>query len=177
MRLEMNRVAGLAVAVTALVFSSSCCCKPNLRGDIFSGAPKGSALVKVEVTLVKAEAGCSVRVNPERVIVFPGSAIRWRVKNGSKEAQGCQLNPNYIGFTQPRPRPAGRATIPSPEAWNYRLCAQARIDPVYDGDDDRNVLFCEVPDTTRPGLYKYGLEGGVRLDPEIEVRPGGGKGH
>lgn len=168
MRPEMRRAAGLAVAVIALGFSSSCCCKPRLIGDVVSGEPKGSALVKVQVTLTQAEKECNVQIDPPRVIVFPGSAIRWRVKNGCRA-----LSPNSIEFTQPRPVPGHEADAASrPEPWSYRLCTP-RIEPLYAGDDERNVLLCEVPDTAREGVYKYGLQGGVRLDPEIEVRPGG----
>jgi hypothetical protein len=171
-RPEMRRAAGVAVAVTALAFSSSCWCKwwckPTLTGDIVSGKPKGSALVKVLITLTEEAGVCTPDVTPPRVIVFPGSAIRWRVNNGCRA-----LRPNSIGFTQPTPVPGKKVDAASePKAWNYNLCT-SRIDPLYDGEDKRNVLFCEVPDNVHPGVYKYGLEGGVRLDPEIEVRPGG----
>ena len=167
MRLEMRRVAGLAVVVPLLVVSVSCCTPRAPMGDVVSGAPKGSALVKVLVTLADDSGGnCAAQVEPPRVIVFPGSAIRWLVDNK------CTKPPaSYLQFTQPTPHPSNDRPPVEPRPWDYRFCT-GRI-ATLGADKERNVLFCEVPETVVPGLYKYGLEGAAKKDPDIEVRRGG----
>ena len=77
MRLEMRRLAGPAAVAALLVVSASGCTPHAPIGDVVSGAPKGSALVKVLVTLTDDSGGnCTAQVEPARVIVFRGSAIR-----------------------------------------------------------------------------------------------------
>ncbi len=65
--------------------SVSCCwlCKPLVHGDIVSDVSKGRGLVKVHVTLGDdAAKKCTVQnVEPYKVVVFRGSAIRWKVVN------------------------------------------------------------------------------------------------
>lgn len=174
MRLERPSLAGLAVAVPLAIVSVSCCwlCTPRAPiGDVVSGAPKGSAAVKVEVTLADASPGCKGDVSPHRVIVFPGSVIRWRVVNNCRNAPV-----KYVEFTPPTPIAGrkGASEAPSvPEGWGYAFCTP-RIDVLRPGDDPSNVLHCEVPDRVAIGTYKYGLKGAVNIDPEIEVRKGGG---
>jgi hypothetical protein len=186
-RLEMRRVAGLAVAVLALLLSAACCCKqpPFLIGDTISGGPDGYAFVKVAVTLGKNAAGtCRVLdVLPDTVYVFPGSAIRWKINNACDETPARR----ELRFTPPTPRFAGAAgkagtagtaaptgeQSPVPEKWSFANCT-AKID-LGPQKDARNVLLCEVPESVQPGLYKYGLEGDIEpYDPGVEVRPGGG---
>ena len=90
MRLRMRNLVSLAVAVAPLLTSVSCCwlCKPLVHGDVVPGASKGSALVKVLVTLNDEAGKCVINpkedigVNPKRVRVFRGSVIRWRVSFG-----------------------------------------------------------------------------------------------
>jgi hypothetical protein len=172
----MRNLVGLAVAVAPLLTSVSCCwlCKPLVHGDVVPGASKGSALVKVLVTL-KAEAGncvidprVDVGVNPTRVRVFRGSVIRWRVVNN------CTKPPvNYLKFTQPKPIGNVKAgEYGEPKPWDFRFCTPT-IATLSSGDDEKNVLICEVPQTAVPGLYKYNVEGAAKQDPEIEVRKGG----
>jgi hypothetical protein len=178
-RLDMRRVAGLAGAVLALLLSAACCCKrpPFLIGDAVSGGPDGYAFVKVVVTLGKNAAGtCRVLdVLPETVYVFPGSAIRWKINNACDEATGRR----HLKFTSPRPKPARAAEkvaeqTPPLEGWSFADCSSdVYLGP---GKDAANILLCEVPESVKPGLYKYGLEGDVEpYDPGIEVRPGGGR--
>jgi hypothetical protein len=172
MRLEMRGVAGLAVAVPLLVVSVSCCklCLPHTIGDEVSGEPNGSALVKVLVTLKDdADKNCTAQVDPPRVIVFRGSAIRWRVVNNCSRPAS-----SFLQFTRPTPPRAKDGDPEAPRPWDYRFCT-GQIANLYAEKDERNVLFCEVPETVVPGLYKYGLDGAAKKDPEIEVRKGGGK--
>jgi hypothetical protein len=182
-RHEMRSLAGLVLAVPALLLSAACCCKrpPFLIGDTISGGPDGSAFVKVAVTLGKDDNNaCAVLdVHPERVYVFPGSAIRWKVNNA------CDATARLLKFTQPKPAPGRKSAtadatrvaaeaVPVPEAWSFANCEpQITLRPKR---DPGNVLLCEVPEDARPGLYKYGLAGDiVPYDPGIEVRPGGPK--
>jgi hypothetical protein len=172
MRLERKSLAGLALAVPVWLSSSSCCtlCTPRApTGDVVSGEPKGSAAVKVEVTLTDAEKGCSGVVRPPKVIVLHGSVIRWRVRNDCTKAPV-----SYLEFTRPTPVASEKGARPAPGAdpWAYAFCTP-RID-LKRGADSGNVLHCEVPDQVPPGTYKYGLKGAVDVDPQIEVRKGGG---
>ena len=175
MRLRMRTLVSLAVAVAPLLTSVSCCwlCKPLVHGDVVPGASKGSALVKVLVTLNDEAGKCVINpkedigVNPKRVRVFRGSVIRWRVVNNCK-----QPPVDYLKFTQPTPigkQKAGEYGEPKP--WDYRFCTPTI--KLSRGDDQKNVLICEVPETAVPGLYKYKVEGAAEQDPEIEVRKGG----
>jgi hypothetical protein len=184
-RLEMRSLAGLAVTVSALLLSASCCCKPPfLAGDVVSGGPGGYAFVKVAVTLGKNAAGtCRVLdVLPATVYVFPGSAIRWRVNNACDETGQRRLK-----FTRAVPRSGGKSastSTPAPasvdpggglEPFSFANCGNAEV-VLGPQKDARNVLLCEVPENVRPGFYKYGLEGDIETyDPGLEVRPGGGK--
>jgi hypothetical protein len=165
----MRTLMSLAVAVApVLTLVSGCYMRkpPNLKTDTFSGEPKGSALVKVLVTLNDdKEKKCVATVNPDHVIVFPGSAIRWRVMNN------CTNPPaKHLAFTQPKVR--SKLGDYDPKPWNYRFCT-ATIATLSGGNDEKNVLLCEVPDDVVPGHYKYGLDGAAQVDPEIEVRKGG----
>jgi hypothetical protein len=167
----MRMVAGLAVAVPLLVVSVSCCtlCTPHAPiGDSVSGAPKGSALVKVLVTLTDVNGTCTADVAPPRVVVFRGSAIRWLVDNKCKKPAA-----NYLQFTQPTPVQSKKEGEYKPQPWSYRFCTGRTA--TLDAEKERNVLFCEVPETVVPAVYKYGLDGAAKKDPEIEVRRGGGK--
>jgi hypothetical protein len=174
-RLEMRTVAGMGLGVAALAVSVSCCCKPKLTGDIVSGVPKGSALVKVLITLTEKETTpptnprtyvCTGTVNPPTaVVVFPGSAIRWKVVNGCKNSAK-----QFLEFTRPMPKQQ-KTEGSKPEAWSFAFC-KPHID-LYTADDPRNVLFCEVPDNVVPGLYKYGLQGAWDYDPDVDVHKGG----
>ena len=187
MRLEMRSLAGLAVAVPALLLSAACCCKrpPFLIGDTVSGGPDGYAFVKVAVTLGKNAAGtCRVLdVLPDTVYVFPGSAIRWKVNNACDDSGQRRLR-----FTPPTPRSDGKSVAvpstdparvavqggPGLEPWSFANCTPEIV--LGPQKDVRNVLLCEVPENVRPGFYKYGLEGDIEpYDPGIEVRPGGGR--
>jgi hypothetical protein len=160
----MRTLAGLAVAVAPLLASVSCY-KPHLTGDVVSGATKGSPLVKILVTLTDKAGECDATIREDRVYVFRGSAIRWRVVNNCKSAIGKTLK-----FTQPKL--TQKKGYDDAKDWNYRFCT-AQIDALEPSDHVRNVLTCEVPDDVKPGLYKYNLEGAARKDPEIEVRKGG----
>lgn len=168
MRLEMRRLVGPAAVVSLLVVSVSCCTPKKPIGDVVSGAPKGSALVKVLVTLTDDPGGaCTAQVNPERVVVFGGSAIRWRIVNKCTKPAA-----NYVQFTTPTPHRSKDGDPIVPRPWDYRFCT-GRTATLYADNDERNVLFCEVPETVVPGLYKYGLDGAAKKDPDIEVRKGG----
>ena len=112
MRLDMRSLAGAGAVVLLSFASVSCCslCTPQAPvGDVVSGAPKGSALVKVLVTLTDVGGTCTARVDPPRVTVFRGSAIRWMVDNR------CTKPPaDFLQFTRPTPRPAeGGASHPA----------------------------------------------------------------
>lgn len=187
MRHEVRSLVGLAVALPALLLSAACCCKrpPFLLGDTIPGGPEGSAFVKVAITLGKNAAGtCRVLdVLPDKVYVFPGSAIRWKVNNACDETGQRKLT-----FTQPVPASSGRSAVASstgpagvageggstPQPWSFANCSSELV--LGPQKDARNVLLCEVPETVRPGLYKYGLDGDIEpYDPGIEVRPGGGR--
>jgi hypothetical protein len=171
------------VAVLTLLVSAACCCKrpPFLIGDTLSGGPDGSAFVKMSVILAKTMTGCRVlSVLPDRVYVFPGSAIRWKITND------CDPGKRHLEFTPPTPPPAGasgRAVTAAPstptqeqpsvrEKWFFANCT-AEID-LGPQADPKNVLLCEVPEkAVQPGLYKYGLKGDIDpFDPDIEVRRG-----
>lgn len=168
MRLEMRSLAGVGVVVSLSFASVSCCwlCKPQAPvGDVVSGAPKGSALVKVLVTLTDVDGACTARVDPPRVIVFRGSAIRWLVDNR------CTKPPaDFLQFTRPTPGQQQDGHPTPPKEWNYRFCS-GRTATLSTGKE-RNALLCEVPEDVVPGVYKYGLEGAAKLDPDIEVRKG-----
>lgn len=170
MRLEMRTLAGLAVIVPSLFVSASCCklCLPHTIGDEVSGEPNGSALVKVLVTLTDDSARkCTAQVDPPRVIVFQGSAIRWRVVNNCTRPAAP-----FLQFTKPTPHASKDRDPIAPRPWDYRFCT-GQIATLYAEKDERNVLFCEVPETVVPGVYKYGLDGAAQKDPDIEVRKGG----
>ena len=178
MRLRMRTLMCLAVAVAPVLTSVSGCYmrkKPDLKTDKFSGEPKGSPLVKVLITLSDdADKNCviadkdkvDVGVNPPRVLVFPGSAIRWRVVNNCTAPKE-----KFLRFTQPTLQAKVKG-YDNPKPWNYRFCT-ATIATLSGGNDEKNVLFCEVPENVEPGIYKYSLEGAAKKDPEIEVRKGG----
>ena len=174
MSLRMRNLVGLAVAVAPLLTSVSGCYMrkpPNLKTDVFSGKPKGSALVKVLVTLTDdANKNCviedKVGVDPERVLVFPGSAIRWRVVNKCTAPKE-----RFLKFTQPKLSEKVKG-YDNAQSWNYRFCT-ATIATLASDNDEKNVLLCEVPENVEPGIYKYNLEGAAKKDPEIEVRKGG----
>jgi hypothetical protein len=166
-RLEMRSLAGTG-AVVSLSFVAVSCCKPYPPlGDVVSGAPKGSALVKVVVKLADnnpKDKVCVATVDPPLVIVFRGSAIRWMVDNKCTNPKAT-----FLQFTAPQPHPPKKDGDPyPPKPWDYRFCTgrTATLTP----DKERNVLFCEVPETVVPGRYKYGLEGAAEQDPDIEVR-------
>ena len=169
MRLRMRNLVGLAVAVAPLLTSVSGCYMrkpPDLKTDKFSGKPKGSALVKILVTLSDdAEKKCVAKVDPDYVIVFRGSAIRWRVVNKCTAPKE-----KFLKFTQPQPKKNVGDYVAKP--WDYRFCT-ATIATLASDNDEKNVLFCEVPENVEPGIYKYNLDGAAKLDPEIEVRKGG----
>jgi len=184
-RLEMRSVAGVAVAALGLLLSGACCCKPPfLIGDAVSGGPGGSPFVKVSVILAKSSTGsCRVaEVLPDRVHVFPGSAIRWKVNNACDETSGRR----HLKFTPPRPKRSGSSEKAATtgvsaaavegglEPWSFANCvSELDLGPQKDG---RNVLLCEVPEGVRPGLYKYGLEGDIEpYDPDVDVHKGGGR--
>lgn len=169
MRLELRRLAGPGAFVPLLVVSVSCCIPHAPLGDVVSGAPRGSALVKVLVTLSDdKDQLCVADVQPSPVIVLRGSAIRWLVDNRCSKPGA-----SYLQFTTPVPYPVKKKDDePTPKAWDYRFCT-GRTATLSAGKDDRNVLFCEVPETVVPGLYKYGLDGAAKKDPDIEVRKGG----
>jgi hypothetical protein len=172
-RLRIRTVVTLAVAVApVLTLVSGCYMRkpPHLKTDSFSGKPKGSALVKVLVTLQDdADKNCVIDekkgVDPPRVLVFPGSAIRWRVVNNCTAPKE-----RFLKFTQPQPREKVGDYVAKP--WDYRFCT-ATIATLASGKDEKNVLLCEVPENVEPGIYKYSLEGAAKQDPEIEVRKGG----
>ena len=169
MRLRIRTLVSLAVAVAPVLTSVSCCYMrkpPHLETDTFSGEPKGSALVKVLVTLSDdAEKKCVAKVVPDHVIVFRGSAIRWRVVNNCTAPKE-----KFLKFTQPQPRKNVGDYVAKP--WDYRFCT-ATIATLARGNDEKNVLFCEVPEKVEPGIYKYGLDGAAKVDPDVEVRKGG----
>lgn len=175
MRLRLRKLVGLAIAVAPLLLSVSCAYmwkKPHLTVDELAGPSKGSALVKVQITLSNKAADnpeCVVsRFEPKHVYVFPGSAIRWRVENKCSAPRV-----KYLTFTQPQPRnPGNKYEGKSPTAWNYRFCTP-KIDNLESGNNEKNVLLCEVPNDVVPDVYKYGVEGAAKEDPEIEVRKGG----
>jgi hypothetical protein len=172
-RPEVRHAAQVVLALPMLLTAAGCCrfvCPVKAPlGDVVSGQPGGSALVKVLVTLSDDRQGvCAATVAPERVVVFPGSAIRWRVVNRCTKPAAP-----HVQFTQPQPVPrkaAGDPIVPRP--WDYRFCT-GRIATIYESNDERNVLFCEVPESVVPGVYKYGLDGAAKRDPDIEVRRGG----
>jgi len=166
-RLEMRSLAGIGTVVSLSFVSASCCTLHPPLGDVVSGAPKGSALVKVLVTLTDVDGICKAKVDPPRVIVFRGSAIRWLVDMTCKKPVA-----NYLQFTAPKPKAVAsrKDGQPKPEPWDYRFCT-GRITRL-DAEKEHNVLFCEVPETVVPGLYKYGLDGAAKQDPDIEVRRG-----
>lgn len=168
MRLEMRSLAGIGVVVLLSFVSVSCClvCTPRAPvGEVVSGEPKGSALVKVLVTLTDVDGICKARVDPPRVIVFRGSAIRWLVDNK------CTKPPaDYLQFTTPTPRQGKDGHPTPPREWNYRFCTGRTA--TLSTEKERNALLCEVPEDVVPGVYKYGLDGAAKLDPDIEVRKG-----
>jgi hypothetical protein len=165
----MRGLAGIGVVVSLSVVSVSCCllCTPRApKGDVVSGAPKGSALVKVLVTLTDDNNKvCVAAVEPSPVIVFPGSAIRWLVDNKCTKPAA-----DYLQFTMPTPHQRKDGNPNPPKEWNYRFCSGRTA--TLSADKERNVLFCEVPESVVPGLYKYSLEGAAQRDPDIEVRKG-----
>jgi hypothetical protein len=164
----MRSLAGVGVVVSLSFVSVSCCflCTPKAPvGDVVSGAPKGSALVKVLVTLTDVGGTCTARVDPPRVIVFRGSAIRWLVDNKcSRPAQ------DFLQFTRPTPHQQKDGHPTPPKEWDYRFCSGRTA--TLSTEKERNALLCEVPENVLPGLYKYSLEGAAKLDPDIEVRKG-----
>jgi hypothetical protein len=182
-RLDTRRFAGIAAGVTVLFLSVGCCGKqpPFLIGDAVSGGAGGSAFVKVAITLAKSSTGqCRVvEMLPDRVYVFQGSALRWKVTNACDDA-----GTRRIRLTRPRPVPRGGAAPKATteavvvdgvtlDPWAFATCVPEIV--LGPQKDARNVLFCEVPEGVRPGRYKYGVEGDIEpYDPEIEVRKGGG---
>jgi hypothetical protein len=167
-RLRIRTLVSLAVAVAPLLASVSCC-KSHLIGDVVPGAPKGSALVKIRVILSDKEGKCSAELEPPtRVVVYRGGAIRWRVVDNCKSA-----HPNHLTFTKPQPpKDAKEGKYGKPTAWDFKFCTPT-IANLLSGENEKNVLICEVPDNVAPAVYKYNLEGAAQLDPDIEVRKGG----
>ena len=166
MRLRLRKLVGLAIAVAPLLTSVSCC-KLHVIGDVVSGAPKGAALVKVQVVLEDKGGTCVASVQPPRVVVYRGGAIRWRVDYKCANQADKRLT-----FTQPKPQSSAAVKeYGQPQPWSYRFCSPTIA--LNAGNDEKNVLLCEVPENVVPAVYKYNLDGAAKLDPDIEVRKGG----
>jgi hypothetical protein len=162
----MRSLAGIGAVVSLSFVAVSCCIPRPPLGDVVSGAPKGSALVKVLVTLTDGkDKVCVADVNPPTVVVFRGSAIRWLVDNKCTKPLA-----DFLQFTRPTPYPPKRDGEPKPQPWDYRFCTGRTA--TLSSEKEKNVLFCEVPETVVPGRYKYGLDGVAKADPDIEVRKG-----
>lgn len=161
----------LVVAVLSLAVALSCASHlpPQLGQDAVSGCDvSGSPFVKVKITLNRSGMTCKATVDPTTVCVFQGGAIRFKVANNCGEL--IRAGEPALKITRPTPR--SQAAKASPEAWTFKTCS-AQFDSLADGENDKNALFCEVPDTIAPGTYKYGFTGQIDpLDPDIEVRKG-----
>lgn len=170
------RREGLALVVLSLTGFLSCASHlpPQLGADVVSGCDvEGSPYVKAQITLSRSDGKCRAAVLPDKLCVFQGGAVRFRVVNQCGEL----IRPDQPALKITRPVPKSRpGDPPGKKEWSFRTCS-AQFDTLGQGDEPSNFMFCEVPPSVEPGLYKYGLSGQIEpLDPDIEVRRGGGGG-
>lgn len=169
--MRRERVAFVALSLTGFLACAKEPPSPNLNGDVVSGCDvKYGTFVKVQITLNRNDAKCRATVLPDKVCVIPGGAVRFKVLNEC----GDLIRPDQaaLKITQPVPKREPNEN-PKKKNWEFASCS-GRFDSLGGTDDLKNVLFCEVPDSVVPGLYKYGLTGQIDpLDPDVEVRPGG----
>ncbi len=166
----MRREGAVVVALSLIGFVSCAShLPPNLTGDVVSGCDvDGSPFVKVQITLARTDGRCRATVLPEKVCVFQGGGVRFRVVDRCGDLRS---DLPAVSITQPVPQ-AERGEKPGKKAWTFKACI-GRFDSLGQGDDPKNFLTCEVPDRVVPGLYKYGLTGQIDpLDPDVEVRKG-----
>jgi hypothetical protein len=108
------------------------------------------------------KANCQVTsVKPDPVVVEPGGDLQWDVDNGCDKPGAAK---RLFKVTEPKPK-GGKG-----KAWKRACAPQVQMSP------GKNKLTCPVPDDTEDGVYKYGFKGDKvkDMDPEIEVRRGGG---
>ena len=144
----------------------------DFRGEVISGCGVGSPLVKKMIILTPGgSAGCQVRhVVPPGVCVVPGGVIRWRVVNSCGYLEGTEEEPALEISGLRLIHPDGTT---EPASW-LDGCRPVWL-KLDNGTTNTNLLFCDVPDDTTDGVYKYDIKGKDvdAVDPWIEVRRGG----
>jgi hypothetical protein len=123
------------------------------------GGPDG----RTEIVF-QAKGGQCVVVEPvASVCVAPGAKIHWTLTN-----RDCEWKPGEpaVVLSQPRPKKGPKKgfayadCVPKRDPWPAKSSVQ---------------LTCTVPADAEEGLYKYDVTGQVKtLDPDVEVRRGGG---
>jgi hypothetical protein len=125
-------------------------------------APKVVQVVLGPVSEGDDKPNCQVTsVQPDPVVVGPGGELQWDVENGCDKAGAAK---RFFKVTEPKPKGD------KGKAWKRACTPQADMSP------GKNKLTCAVPDDTEEGFYKYGFKGHKvkDMDPQIEVRRGGG---
>ena len=102
-------------------------------------------------------------VSPPRVKPCRGDEILWRVHNDCKRCESSSAKRVGIGKRQ------GKGSRMAASADFLETCTDL-IKPV--GKGKWEEIRCHVRRTATPGLYKYDIDGDVKLDPEAEVQGG-----
>jgi hypothetical protein len=160
---ELLRRAALAAVLLTVVASADSAARAQTPGTIAGcpGGPDG----RTEIVF-QAKGGQCVVVEPvASVCVAPGAKIHWTLTN-----RDCEWKPGEpaVVLSQPRPKKGPK------KGFAYADCVPKR-DPW--PAKSSVTLSCLVPADAEEGLYKYDVTGQVKtLDPDVEVRKGGGGG-
>jgi len=174
----MKRTFGMSVAAAGLAILGGCVDpapspQPQSLGESSAATAAADPFCAnpsppfrgVTITYAYQGTQCAnMGAKPNRVTVCQGDTIKWDFVNKCREAIEAYIrvstNPdtallvNQPGMARPEPHPV-------PAASGTGVPGQA-------------VLVADVHSSAQPTIYKYDIGGTYPLDPEIDVRRGGG---
>jgi hypothetical protein len=155
----MRCVAGLVIGLWTLAPGPGPTVARGADGkDKCEGGPDGA----VTMTLGMQGQQCVVVEPVAAACVDRGNSIRWTLVN-----RDCDFDESQTAIEISQPKPKG-----GQKAFKYESCT-----PKKNGWKKGTTaeIKCKVPKDADEGLYKYDVSGQVKtLDPDIEVRRGGG---
>jgi hypothetical protein len=159
-REQFRRASFAAVLLTAVACGPSACAAAPKAAK--AGCPDGPD-GRREVVFQVQGGQCAVVEPVAAVCVAPGARIHWTLTNRDCEWKAGEP---AVVLSQPRPKKGPKKgftyadCVPKHDAWPAKSSVN---------------LTCAVPADAEEGLYKYDVSGQVKaLDPDIEVRKGGG---
>jgi hypothetical protein len=158
-RLEMRCVAVAATLVLGLLSAPR---PPVVRAAAPDKCDPGKD--KVTITFQLRDGKCAVVPPVADACVDRGNSIHWTLAN-----KDCtfKAGSDAVVISQPTPKSGQKA-------FKYAECSPNQ--PAWPAGKSI-PLNCKVPKDADEGLYKYSLSGQITpLDPDVEVRRGGGGG-